>query len=54
MTEHGSAPLRLILVVAAFVLFAIAAVAWTPPAEPWRTRLIAAGLACWVASTFFG
>ena len=41
--------LNLILPVFAFVLFAIAA-AWN--AEPWRYRLVAAGLACWVLSTF--
>jgi hypothetical protein len=39
--------LSMILVIFAFVLFAIAA-AWNPPPEtPWRSRLVCAGLACW-------
>ena len=39
--------LSTILMVFAFVLFAIAAI-WNPaPTDPARTRLIAAGLACW-------
>jgi len=45
--------LRLILVVLATVLFFIAAVAWPGPVEPYRTKLIAAGLFCWSLSTFF-
>jgi hypothetical protein len=42
-----------ILVVFAFCLFAIAALwpLWNGP-EPHRISIIAAGLACWVASTF--
>lgn len=39
-----------ILHVFAFVLFVLAAVIWTPLAEPHRWRLIAAGLAFWVAA----
>jgi hypothetical protein len=39
--------LSMILVVFAFVLFAISAV-WNPsPDTPWRARLVCAGLACW-------
>lgn len=54
MSEHNNAPIRLILVVLAFVLFLVAAsMWWTAPDSPHRTRLMAAGLACWVASTFF-
>lgn len=37
-----------ILTVFAFVLFAFAAFAWQPPIEPYRIRLVAAGLAFWV------
>lgn len=37
-----------ILLVFAFVLFAIAALAY--PVDPWRGRLISFGLACWVAA----
>lgn len=39
--------LSLILLVFAFVLFAVAAI-WNP--EPYRERLIASGLAFWVLS----
>jgi hypothetical protein len=43
----NGAVLSTILMVFAFVLFAIAAI-WNPaPPDPLRTRLIAAGLACW-------
>lgn len=46
--------LTLILRVFAFVLFAIAA-GWNPPApSPWFSRLVAAGLACWVLSDLVG
>ena len=45
--------ISLVLKVFAFVLFAIAAI-WGPASpEPTRPRLIAAGLACWVASDIF-
>lgn len=35
-----------------FVLFVIAALPY-PPSSPYWNRLIAAGLACWVASIIF-
>jgi hypothetical protein len=38
--------LSTILMVFAFVLFAIAAI-WGPAPEPHRGRLVSAGLACW-------
>jgi hypothetical protein len=41
--------LSTILMVFAFVLFAIAAI-WNPAPDPQRGRLIAAGLACWSLS----
>jgi len=50
---HTESTLHIILVVMAFCLFTIGAVAWTAPFEPWRGRIMCAGLACWVASTFF-
>jgi hypothetical protein len=53
MTEHNAAPVRLFLVVLATVLFFVAAAAWPAPVEPYRTKLIAAGLFCWCLSTFF-
>jgi hypothetical protein len=43
--------LTTILLVFAFVLFAIAA-AWN--AEPYRYRLVAAGLACWSLAELVG
>jgi hypothetical protein len=54
MNQHnsGGMPFRLILLVAAFVLFTINAVTWLEP-WPWRNRLLSAGLACLVASMFF-
>jgi hypothetical protein len=45
--------LTTILLVFAFVLFFIAAFAWQPLVEPYRIRLIAAGLTVWVASVLF-
>lgn len=46
--------LDVIFVVFAFVFFCIAA-AWNPtPGEPQRGRLIASGLACYMASILFG
>lgn len=45
--------MKLILTVFAFVLFVLAALPYSP-ADPWRNRLIAAGLACWVAVALFG
>lgn len=55
MNEHIGAPVKLILLVLAFVLFLLASFLWwTVPESPHRTRLIAGGLACWVLSTFFG
>jgi len=54
MTQRNEAPLHLFLVVLACVLFFVAAVAWPAPIEPYRTKLIAAGLFCWSLSTFFG
>ena len=53
MNEHVSAPIRVFLLVLAVVLFFIAAVAWPAPVEPYRTKLIAAGLFCWALSNFF-
>lgn len=49
-----NAPWALILMVAAFVFFLISAVAWVPPVEPWRNRMIAAGLACWTLALIIG
>ncbi len=42
---------HLVLLVFAFVLFLLAAL---PMTEPYRVRLIAAGLACYVAAELFG
>ncbi len=53
MLIHNSAPFRLLLVLLGAVCFGFAAFGWSPPFETYRTRLIAAGLLCWVASTFF-
>jgi hypothetical protein len=44
--------MKLIFLTFALVLFLLAAVPWAPPYEPWRLRLVAAGLACWVATQY--
>jgi hypothetical protein len=43
---------QLLFMVFAFVLFVIAAFPF-PPIGAWRCNLIAAGLACWVATLLF-
>jgi hypothetical protein len=53
MEARNSAPLHLIFVVLAVVLFALAGFGWLAPVEPYRTKLIAAGLFFWCLSTFF-
>jgi len=53
MGEHISAPVHLFLIVLACVLFLLAAVAWQPPVEPYRIKLISAGLFCWAVAQFF-
>jgi hypothetical protein len=53
MNERNSAPLHLILIVLATVLFFLAAFAWPAPVEPYRMKLVAAGLFFWCLSTFF-
>lgn len=49
----NQAPIRTILICLALALFFIAATAWPAPIEPYRTKLMAAGLFCWLLSTFF-
>ena len=45
-----NAPWKLILLIAAFLLCLGAGVMWWPPVEPWRTRMIGLGLACYFLS----
>ena len=47
-------PLATILVVFAFVLFAISAIWNPPPDQRWGGRLVAAGLACWSLASIVG
>lgn len=54
MTESNSAPLHLICVVLALVMFAIAGFGWPAPVEPYRMKFVGMGLFFWVLSTFFG
>ena len=53
MTERNSAPLHLILVVLALVLFFLAGFGWPAPVEPYRLKLIGAGLFFWLLASFF-
>ena len=48
---NTTAPLQLIFVILALVLFAIAGFAWLAPVEPYRGKLVALGLFFWVLST---
>ena len=54
MYQHTTAPLRLIFVVLALVLFAIGGFGWLAPVEPYRVKIVSAGLFFWILSTFFG
>jgi hypothetical protein len=54
MNERNTSTPKLILLAFSFVLFFLgAAMWWTAPESPHRLRIVSAGLACWVASTFF-
>jgi hypothetical protein len=53
MLTQNHATVHLVLVILAALLFFIAAFAWPAPVEPYRTKIIAAGLFFWCASTFF-
>ena len=53
MNERNAAPLHLIFVVLAMVLFAIGGFGWITPVEPYRVKIVSAGLFFWVLSTFF-
>jgi hypothetical protein len=53
MNRSVNAPIRVILLVIACVCFGFAAFAWPAAVEPYRSKLIGAGLLCWCASTFF-
>jgi hypothetical protein len=44
--------MKLIGLTFALVLLMLAAVPWTPTYEVWRRRLMAAGLACWMATQY--
>ena len=53
MIQHNSAPIQIILVVVSLVFFGFAGFAWPVPVEPYRVRLIGAGLFFLVLSSFF-
>jgi len=51
-TEITHTPVRFFLVMLAVVLFFLSALPFaTPPENPWKWRLISAGLFCWCLST---
>jgi hypothetical protein len=51
--EPVKATVRVILVVAAIIMFGIAAFVYPAPVEPYRLRFTAAGLFCWSLSMLF-
>lgn len=53
MFGKNESSLHIILVVVALVCFGFAAFAWTAVFEPYRSKLIAAGLFFLTLSTFF-
>jgi hypothetical protein len=53
MTERNAAPLHLIFVVLALVLFFLAGFGWPAPVEPYRLKLIGAGLFFMLLASFF-
>jgi hypothetical protein len=53
ITEHNQAPLHLILVVVALVMFGIAGFGWLAPIEPYRVKFIGIGLFFATLATFF-
>lgn len=54
MTERNIAPLHLIFIVLALVMFVIAGFGWPAPVEPYRVKFIGIGLFFWLLATFFG
>ena len=53
MLTRNVAPLHLICVILALVMFAIAGFGWPTPVEPYRVKIIGIGLFFWCLSTFF-
>jgi hypothetical protein len=53
MFARNQAPLHIILVVVALVLFAFAGFGWPANIEPHRVKLVGAGLFFLTLSTFF-
>ena len=49
-----NAPWSLICLVFALVLFALGAFAWPPIVEPWRVKIVSAGLMFWVLAQLVG
>lgn len=51
MIEVSRTPVRFFLVMLGVVLFFLAAIPFPGPDNPWKSRLLAAGLFCWCLST---
>ena len=49
-----TAPWGLICLIFAFVLFFIGAFAWPPTVEPWRVKIVSAGLMFYILSMLVG
>jgi len=53
MLPRNEAPIRLIFIVLALVMFAIAGFGWPNPIEPYRLKFIGIGLFFYVLASFF-
>jgi len=53
MERNNGAPLHLICIVIALVMFAIAGFGWPAPIEPYRVKFIGIGLFFWLLASFF-
>jgi hypothetical protein len=53
MKTAGMTPFHIFLLALACVFFFIGAFAWPAPVEPYRIKIVSAGLLAWCASSFF-
>jgi hypothetical protein len=53
MKTAGMSPFHIFLLALACVFFVIGAFAWPAPVEPYRIKIVSAGLLAWCAASFF-